>query len=125
MRVGKVKIKIILGGALFVLLASMGLQIGASELAYYELQDELKDLASLNSARIGLAAPSSDDDLREAVVAKARAHDIALEPDQVEVQRSGTAEAPVIFLAADYRARIALPGYTFTLHFKPTSGGRL
>ena len=39
-------------------------KIGASELAYYELQNKLKDLASLNGAHIGLAAPSSDDDLR-------------------------------------------------------------
>jgi hypothetical protein len=50
--------------------ASTGWQIGASELAY-ELQDELKDLASLGGARIGLAAPSSDDDLRQAVISKA------------------------------------------------------
>ncbi len=55
MRVGKAKV--ILGCGLFALPASTGWQIGASELAYYELQDELKDLASLNSARIGLAAP--------------------------------------------------------------------
>jgi len=62
------------------LLASMGWQIGASELTYYQLQDELKDLASPNSARIGLASPSSDDDLRQAVISKARAHEIGLEP---------------------------------------------
>ena len=77
------KVKTILGCALFALLASTGWQIGACELANYELQDELKDLASLNSARIGLAAPSSDDDLREAVIGKARAHDIALEPGKL------------------------------------------
>ena len=122
MRVGKVRI--ILGCATFALLAGTGWQVGASELANYELQEELKDLASLSAARIGLAAPSSDDDLREAVIAKARAHDIELQHGQVDVERSGTAEAPVVFLAADYRARIVLPGHAFTLHFKPTSGKR-
>jgi len=115
------KVKTILGCALFALLASTGWQIGACELANYELQDELKDLASLNSARIGLAAPSSDDDLREAVIGKARAHDIALEPGQVNVERSGTAEASVVYLAVHYRARVVLPGYSFTLSFAPTS----
>ena len=115
------KVKIILGCALFALLASTGWQIGACELANYELQDELKDLASLNSARIGLAAPSSDDDLREAVIGKARAHDIALEPDQVNVERSGTAEASVVYLAVHYKARVVLPGYSLTLYFAPTS----
>jgi hypothetical protein len=60
MRVGKVKT----AHPRFAPLASTGWQIGASELAYSELQDELKDLASLNRAHIGLAAPSSDDDRR-------------------------------------------------------------
>jgi len=119
MRVGR--IKIILSCALFALAAGTGWQIAASELANYELQDELKDLASLNSARIGLAAPSSDDDLREAVIGKARAHDIELEPGQVDVERSGTAEVPVVYLAVHYRARVVLPGYSFTLYFAPTS----
>lgn len=118
------KVKIIVICALFVLLASTGWQIGACELANYELQDELKDLASLNSARIGLAVPKSDDDLREAVIGKAREHNIKLNPSQVTVRRSGSSEAPVVYLAVDYKARIALPGYTLTIRFKPTGGSR-
>jgi len=116
-----IKVKVILGCAV---VASTGRQIGARELANYEVQDELKDLASLNSAGIGLAAPRRDDDLREAVIGQARGHDIALDPGQVTVERSGTSEAPMVFLAVDYSVRIALPGYAFTLHFKPTSGSR-
>jgi hypothetical protein len=57
----------------------------ASELTNYQLQGELKDLSSLGGARIGLAAPSSDDELRQAVIGKARAQNIALEPGQVDV----------------------------------------
>ena len=118
------KVRIIVVCALLALLLSAGWQIAACELANYELQDELKDIASLNSARIGLATPSSDDDLRDAVMGKARGHDIALAPSQVTVRRSGTTEAPTIYLAVDYKARVVLPGYTLTLHFKPTSGSR-
>lgn len=44
-----------------------------------------------------------------AVISKTWAHDIGLEPDQVNVERSGTAEAPVVFLAADDKAPISLP----------------
>jgi hypothetical protein len=118
------KAKIILVCALLALLASTGWQIGACELAYYELQDELKDVASLNSARIGLAPPSSDDDLRQTVIGKARTHDIALDPSQITVRRSGTTEAPVVYLAVKYNARIVLPGCTLTLHFRPNSGNK-
>jgi len=56
----------------FALPARTGWQIGASELANYELKDDLKDLASQNSACIGLAAPRSDDDRREAVIGVVR-----------------------------------------------------
>jgi len=120
--VGKVKVIVVF--VLLALLASTGWQIAACEIANYELQDELKDLASLNSARIGLAAPKSDDDLREAVISQARAHGIVLAPGQVIVRSSGSNEAPVVYLAANYKARIALPGYSFTIRFKPTSGSR-
>lgn len=118
------KVKVIVVCALLVLLASTGWQIAACEIANYELQDELKDLASLNSARIGLAAPKSDDDLREAVISKAREHDIALVPSQITVRRWGSSEAPVVYLAVNYKAHIALPGYSLTIRFKPTSGSR-
>jgi hypothetical protein len=118
------KVKVILGGAFLALLVSTGWQLAACELAYFELQDELKDIASLNRARIGMAPPSSDDDLREAVIDKARSHDIALDPKRVIVRRSGSTDAPVVYLAADYRARIKLPGYSILMHFHPTSGNR-
>lgn len=44
-----------------------------------------------------------------AVIGKTWAHDIGLEPEKVDVERLGTAEAPVVFLAADDKARIGLP----------------
>jgi hypothetical protein len=118
------KLKIIVICALLVLLASTGWQIAACELANYELQDELKDMGALNSTRIGLTNPKSDDDLREAVIEIARGHAIVLSPSQITVERWGTAEYPRAYLAVDYKARIALPGYAFTLHFRPTSGNK-
>jgi hypothetical protein len=59
----------------------------------------LRDIAALSAARIGMAAPRSDDELRDAVIRKAGEHDISLAPRQVTVRRSGTTEVPVVYLA--------------------------
>jgi hypothetical protein len=115
------KVKIILALALLALAICTGWQIGACGLANYELQDELKDVASLTATRIGWEPPSSDDNLREAVIRKAAQHDIRLEPQQIKVQRSGPPDAPKVEIAADYRVRVALPGGSLFLHFTPTS----
>jgi hypothetical protein len=116
------KLKVILGLLLLALLASTFWQIAACELANIELRDDLKDVASMSASRIGMAAQQSDDDLRATVIRKAAGHDIVLEPDQIMVERSGTAEAQVVFLAAKYRTRIWLPGLALIFHFTATSG---
>lgn len=116
------KVKIIVGLALFALIASTVWQVAACEIANYELKDELKDVASMGGSRIGLAGPGSDDELREAVIRRAAGHDIELEPDQIEVERSGTKEAPVVFLTARYQARIWMPGLALIVHYTATSG---
>ena len=115
------KIRIIVGLTVFALLASTGWQIAACELANAELKDDLKDVASMGGARIGLAAQQSDDDLRATVIRKAASHDIVLEPEQITVKRSGTAEAPVVFLAAKYRAQVWLPAISLVFHFSASS----
>jgi hypothetical protein len=38
------------------------------------------------------------------------------------VPRSGITESQAVYVAVDYRDRIALPGYVFTLQFNPASG---
>ena len=118
------KVKLILALGLVALLVSTAWQIVSWELAFYELQDDLKDVAAQNGARIGLETPSSDDDLRDTIVRKASDHGIRLDPVQVIVRRSGTPEAPVVYLTASYKVRVVLPGYTFLVHFKPTSRGK-
>ncbi len=115
------KIKVILGLIVFVLMASTVWQIAACEIANTELKDDLKDVASMGGARIGLAAQASNDDLRAAVIRKAAAYDIVLQPEQITVERSGTEEAPRVFLAAKYRARVWLPGVSLIFHFRASS----
>ena len=100
---------------------STGWQLAACELVNYELRDDLKDVAAMGGSRIGLLAQSSDNDLRDAVIRRAAQHDIHLAADQILVERSGTTENPTIFLAAKYRARVVVPGFSLIFHLKATS----
>ncbi|HXJ88796.1 MAG TPA: hypothetical protein VMS18_18395 [Candidatus Binatia bacterium] len=115
------RIKIIVGLLLCALLVSTGWQVAACEYANYELKDDLKDVASLGAARIGLGAQQSDEQLRAAVMRKAAAHDIMLEPEEITITRSGTGETQTVFLAADYRTRVWVPGFRLVIHFMASS----
>ncbi|HKF02836.1 MAG TPA: hypothetical protein VKB49_11005 [Candidatus Sulfotelmatobacter sp.] len=115
-------IKIIVGLVVFAFVMSTGWQLAACEFANYQLRDDLRDVATMGSSRLGVLAESSDGDLREAVIRRAGQHGIHLVADQILVQRSGTTEHPVIFLAAKYRARVVMPGFSLIFHLKATSG---
>lgn len=116
------KIKVIVGLVLFAFVMSTGWQLAACEFANFQLRDDLKDVAAMGGSRIGLLAEASDNDLRDAVIRRAAQHDIHLASNQILVQRSGTAENPKVFLAAKYRARVIMPGFSLIFHLKATSG---
>jgi hypothetical protein len=115
------KVKLILGLAVLALAVVAGWRIASCELANIELCEDMRDLAAQVGSRIGLTSQSTDEDFRRAVIRKAEEHEIHLEPEQVTVQRSGTDEAPIIYLAADYEVRVKLLGFSFTFHFTPSS----
>jgi hypothetical protein len=115
------KAKLVLGLAVLPLAAVAGWRISSRELANFELHEDMQYLAAQLGSRIGLTAPSTDEDLRSAVIRKAQEREIQLEPEQVTVQRTGTEEAPIIYLAADYKVRVELLGFSFTFHFTPSS----
>ena len=115
-------LKLTLLGAVVVLLVVTAWQVGSRELANFELQDDLHDMASQLGARIGFNAPHSDDEYRNMVIRKAGDHGIVLTPEQVTVRRTGEgSETTAIYLAADYTAAVKLPGWSFALHFTPSS----
>jgi hypothetical protein len=114
-------VKIIAGFLLFALFLSTGWQIAACEFANIELKDDLKDLSAMGASRIGLAGMGTDGELRDAVIRRAAGYDIHLVPDQIFVRRSGTVEAPVVFLAVKYRTRVRLPWLSLIIHFTATS----
>jgi hypothetical protein len=116
------KAKIILGSAVLLLAVTTIWQVTASEIANYELRDDLREIAAQNRTRIGLAAFQSDEELRGEVIRAAKEEGIQLEPAEVTVQRTGIGvDPPGVFLLVDYNAHVKLPGCSFPLHFTGTS----
>ncbi len=102
-----------------------GWDAGSCELAKMELQQDMLDLSKGVNSYSNYSAPLSDDGLREAVIRKAREHDIRLEPSEVTVRRSGDGAATRVYLAADYTVPVTVLGYSYVLHFTPSSDKRL
>jgi len=97
-----------------------GFQVIPPELTNYSFQDDLR-----NIAMVGGANPhETDQEIIDSIVKKAQEHQITLAPEQITVQRIGTPGAPAVYVAADYSIPVSLPGYSFTLHFTPSSGNR-
>jgi hypothetical protein len=118
------KLLLIVGLVALVLAVSAGWQIVSCELANRQLQEDLRDLSVQGAARIGLAAPSSDDDLRNAVIAKAKQYDILLQPNQVTVTRAPDGQSPALYVTADYIVPLHVLGLSFALHFTPSSSAK-
>src|ERR1700693_5045220 len=112
--------KALVGFLVIVGLVYAGFQIVPPELANYSFQDDLRQVAVL-----GGASPNrTDDDLRNAVLSKAHEHDLPITAEEITVQRIGTPGAPAVYVAVDYNVPVSLPGYSFTLHFIPSSGNK-
>ncbi|HXJ88795.1 MAG TPA: hypothetical protein VMS18_18390 [Candidatus Binatia bacterium] len=113
-------VKAIVGFLVIVGVIYCAFQVIPPELTNYSFQDDLR-----NIAMVGGANPhQSDQELIDAVMKKAQEHQIALAPEQITIQRIGTPGAPAVFVAAEYSVPVNLPGYSFTLHFTPSSGNR-
>jgi hypothetical protein len=107
----------------FLVIAGMiytGYQLLPPELSNYAFNDDLHDIAMMGGAN----PRTSDQDLIDQVMRKAQDHNISLTPEQVTVQRIGTPGALAVYLSADYTVPVDLPGYSFTLHFTPSSGNK-
>lgn len=113
-------VKAIVGFLAIIGLIYAGFQIIPPELANYSFEDDLKNLAMVGGAN----PHQTDQDLMDAVIKKAQDHQISLTPEQVRVQRIGTPGAPAVYVAVDYSVPVSLPGYSFTLHFTPSSGNK-
>ena len=113
-------VKAIIGFLAIIGCVYAGFQIVPPELANYSFEDDLKSVAMMG----GSNPHTSDDELIAAVIKKAKDHEIMLAPENVTIQRIGTPGSPSVYVAAEYSVPVTLPGYSFTLHFTPSSGNK-
>ncbi|HVP43387.1 MAG TPA: hypothetical protein VMS96_08130 [Terriglobales bacterium] len=122
------RIKTLVVVAVLAFAALAGWKVGTCELANMELQEDMLNLASgVGGSYAKYNSPHTDEDFREAVIRDAREHDIRLQPSQVTVRHtgSGSGQDSTLYLAADYRVPVDVLGYSFVMHFTPTSEKRL
>ncbi len=115
------RIKMVVVTAIFVLAMVGGWRVGADEVANLELQEDLHDLATQSANTVRYTPPRSDDEYRDAVIRKAKEHGIQLQPNQVTVQRTTSGGTPAVYLGADYEVPVDLAGWSFSMHFTPSS----
>jgi len=113
-------IKALIGILAIVAVVYVGWQVVPPELANYSFQDDLRNVAMT----AGSNPHEPDQDIIDSVVKKAQDHQITLAPEQITVQRIGTVGSLAVYVAADYTVPVELPGYSFTLHFTPSSGNK-
>jgi hypothetical protein len=114
-------VKAIVGFLVIVGVIYAAFQVIPPEMTNYSFQDDLKNIA----LTAGSNPHETDQELLDSVMKKAQERGLTLTPEQVTVQRIGTPGAPAVYVAADYSVLVSLPGYSFTMHFTPSSGNRV
>ncbi len=113
-------VKAIIGFLVIVGVCYSGFQVVPPEMTNYSFQDDLRNIAMMAGAN----PHQTDQEIIDSITKKALEHQITLAPEQITVQRIGTPGAPAVYVGADYSVPVSLPGYSFTLHFTPSSGNR-
>lgn len=113
-------IKAIVGILVIVGMIYCAWQIVPPELANYSFQDDLHQIAMVGGAN----PHQTDQEIMDSVIKKAQDHQITLVAEQITIQRIGTPGAPAVYVGAEYSVPVSLPGYSFALHFTPSSGNR-
>jgi hypothetical protein len=110
-------IKAILGFLAIILVVIALFQVAPPIMANFSFTDDLRQVAMMAGANPN----KSDDDVRNDVLRKAKEHDLPISEKQVTVQRILTPGLMAVYVAADYSVPINLPGYSFEMHFNPSS----
>ena len=118
------KSAIILGIAVLILAFTVGWQIGGAEIANMNLQEDIRDLSSQAGTHWGAHPPTSDEEIRDIVILKAKEHGIELSPSQVTVERTNPGAHSALYVEADYTQPVNLGVVSFRLHFTPWGGTR-
>jgi hypothetical protein len=110
-----------LGGFLAIILVIVAcFEVAPPLMANYSFQDDLRNVALMDGANF----QKTDDDIRNDVLRKAKDQNLPIDAKQVIVQRISTPGMSSVYVAADYTVTVSLPGYSFDMHFNPTSGNK-
>ena len=108
-------------GVLAIAAVFVGLfQVMPPMMTNFSFEDDLKTIAMMDATNF----QKTDEDVRNDVLRKAKEHDLPIGPKQVTVQRVNTPGLAAVYLSAEYSVTINLPGYSFDMHFTPTSGNK-
>jgi hypothetical protein len=103
---------------IFVVVACF--EVAPPLMANYSFQDDLRNVALMDSGNF----QKTDDDIRNDVLRKAKDQNLPIDAKQITVQRISTPGMSAVYVAADYTVTVSLPGYSFDMHFNPTSGNK-
>lgn len=89
-------------------------------MANYSFQDDLRNVALVDGANF----QKTDEDVRNDVLRRAKDQNLPITAKDIAVQRINTPGMSSLYVAADYSVTVSLPGYSFDMHFNPTSGNK-
>lgn len=113
----------ILTAAAILLVLALAWQIAWANIAHNLLTSDLREATAQIGGRIGLDAPSTDDDLRNLIIKRAADHGIALHPDQITIERfENTGDNTWgVKVSTSYDVAIGFFGLAYPMHFSDTS----
>ena len=95
-------------------------QIAPPMLANYGFQDDLKNIAMVDSSNLA----KTDEDVRGDVMRRVKEHDLPIDAKQITVQRINSPGISAVYISVDYSVTVNVPGYPFEMHFNPSSGNK-
>jgi len=112
--------KALAGFLAIVALIVAGFQVTPPILANYSFQVDLKNVAMT----AGDNPSRTDVEVRNDVLRNAKEHQLPIKPEQVTIQRIGSPGLMAVYVVTEYSVPVNLPGYSFDMHFSPTSGNK-
>jgi hypothetical protein len=112
-------LKLIFGLGLFIAVGIAGFKVIPPFFSNYEFEDAIKTeaLQSTYTTR-------SEDDVRQAVIKRAKDFDISLTEKEVRVTRTGSSGNGSLSISVDYSIPVEMPGYSTTLDFHPSTSNK-
>jgi hypothetical protein len=111
------KFKIVGLLALLAAAVSIAWQVASATLSDRELRGDLREITAQIGGRIGLDAPSSDEDLTNLVIKRASEDGVTLGPKNVTIRRTESEGDWGLQVSVDYDVPIGLFGLTYRMHF--------